>query len=299
MTEHENSASSYRRDAGSEPADSAPARIASDTSTPRPGKDEGKWITPKWETVRNTDDETIARQIAENLKLGLQNAAELPQETEPVAIICGGPSLKTQIDNLRTLKNAGVKLWGVNGVPDYLEKQGISVDVHVILDAKPHNVRFLSNSKPDVRYFIASQCHPDVFALLKAENRQLYIWHGYYEGIQVNGVCVGGPGTVGGKAICLALLMGHKQQYIFGMEGSYLGEAHHAYEQAENNGQLNVFCKVAGREFFCPRWGVHQAEQFIEMLPHLIEEGAQMTLFGDGLLQWWVKHSVKEEGENG
>lgn len=262
---------------------------------PRPGIDEGEWVSPQWETVRNVEDEVIDAQTIENTASGLPFATDLEKTDRPIAVVGGAPSLKGQIKNLKALQAAGVMVWAVNAVPDYLREYGILTDVHVILDAKPHNARFVEHSQPGTRYFIATQAHPSVIASLKAQGRDVRLWHAYHPGMKVSGVAVCGPATVMGKAICLASILGHKQQYVFGMDGSYTGDEHHAYEQPENEDQLNIYCRVAGREFFCPRWGVHQAEDFIKMLPVLLKEGCQFQFFGDGLLQWWLSKCTEGE----
>lgn len=196
-------------------------------------------------------------------------------------IIGGGPSLK---DGLPFLRHTDAMLFALNGVPAYLAQHGITADFHVMLDAAPSCLRFVSPNIPMIRYY-ASQCTPEV---LDAAGSSLVCWHGGGEAMtaikgHVFKHVVGGGSTGATRAIVLAYGLGFRKFHLFGMDSSYDGEVGHAYEQADYANFLDVTC--GDQTFKSSPQLLGQAEDFKMILPDLIRAACEVTVHGDGLLK--------------
>ena len=262
----------------------------------------GGFARPRWFTVLNNSDERILTNVKINqARDDVPYIAEQPGGTQaPVALCCGGPTLNDHIEHIKALKEAGAEVWAVNAVADHLAEHGIIADVHVILDSLPHNVRFVQDSRPETKYYIATQADPAVFDSLLAAGRNVSRWDAVHPGVESAHLRICGGATVGLKGLCLAVVAGHRVFHVFGMDGSFKqGKAHHAYPQPENDQQLTLEVMAAGRKFFCPRWGAKQASDAMALLPLLLDAGCELDFYGDGLIQWCIKNMVKTEEVKG
>jgi hypothetical protein len=188
-------------------------------------------------------------------------------------LVGGGPSLKSQIPAIRRLREQGVKLVCLNNAYQYCLDHDIKPSAYVMVDARPFNIRFVQNTIPECKYFIASQCDTSVFEALDGVRDQTYIWHTSAEEIQdllqeVYPKCYPVPGgsTVLLRAIPLFRMLGFKRFHIFGCDSCLEDGAHHAYEQQENDDQLVMPVRVGGKEFKCNPWMVSQAREFIDLI---------------------------------
>lgn len=204
---------------------------------------------------------------------------------ETALIVGGGPSLGADVHFLRHVARGG-HIFALNGVPAYLEKHGIIPDSHVMLDAHPNCLGFVSPGLPMMRYY-ASQCDPSV---LDAAWNSLVCWHGGGEvmnklgdeGLTFRHV-VGGGSTGATRAMILAYGLGYRKFHLFGMDSSYDGEFGHAYAQAEYAKSLNVTC--GDKVFKTSPQLLGQAEDFKMIAPDLLQADCEITVHGEGLLK--------------
>ena len=221
----------------------------------------------------NAGLETVLANVRHNIRLDFQQIQPHPTNDVEVMLVGGGPSLKAQIPHIRKLREQGVKLVCLNNAYQYCLDHDIKPSAYVMVDARPFNVRFVKNTIPDCKYFIASQCDPSVFEALDKVRDQTYIWHTSAEEIQealqeVYPRCYPVPGgsTVLLRAIPLFRMLGFKRFHIFGCDSCLEDGAHHAYEQQENDDQLVMPVRVGGKEFKCNPWMVSQAREFIDLI---------------------------------
>ena len=221
----------------------------------------------------NAGLETVLANVRHNIRLGFQQIQPHPTNDVEVMLVGGGPSLKAQIPHIRKLREQGVKLVCLNNSYQYCLDHDIKPSAYVMVDARPFNVRFVENTIPDCKYFIASQCDPSVFEALNKVRDQTYIWHTSAEEIQealqeVYPRCYPVPGgsTVLLRAIPLFRMLGFKRFHIFGCDSCLEDGAHHAYEQQENDDQLVMPVRVGGKEFKCNPWMVSQAREFRDLI---------------------------------
>lgn len=211
-----------------------------------------------------------------------------------VVIVGGGPSMRDCVQAIKDHRRRGAKIVTVNNALNYLHDQGVTPDVHVMLDARPENAEMVRNAPKNVRYFLASQVHPDVFDAL--EGRDIVVWHnGMGDGQEIadilkpwwdmKPVClVPGGGTVGLRAINLCWLSGWRKIHLYGFDSCYEGKKHHAYKQRLNDGEETQEVVLADKRYTAARWMIRQAAEFQEQYRHLTGEGVKIIVHGRGLI---------------
>ena len=255
-------------------------------------------------TVTAVDPEDIFKYVVENAKRDtprlskLETFRKVKGHDKSIALVGGGPSLK---DHIKNIKGHDVII-AAGSSYDYMMREGVIPDYCMVCDPDTLVMNYMSILNKDVKYLIASGCHPDVFDYLK--DYQVYMWHCHSDnmserllGIEKNYEGVGGGCTVGLRAISVAILFGYTNIHFYGYD-SCLGvdDAHHAYEfstakEVEDLGQiykLKVGILETGPEedakvFSCAGYHLAQAEHFKQFYTNY---GACFTptFHGDGLL---------------
>lgn len=219
------------------------------------------------------------------------------QEAECV-IVGGGPSLRESFKAIKDRKRRGAKVVTVNNALRYLLDRGVTPDAHVMLDARQENVRFVEKASKGVKYFLASQVHPEVFDALK--DRDVVLWHNamgdgselmeivkpwFDEGPdQKPMVFVPGGGTVGLRAINLAWLSGYSTIHLYGFDSCYRDDQHHAYGQDLNDGEETQTVALGEKRYKAARWMVRQAAEFQDQMQFLKRQGVTIKAHGKGLI---------------
>jgi uncharacterized Rossmann fold enzyme len=249
----------------------------------------------------NVTDEVIRANVLSAIARDLPWFTGHPAHKDTAVICCGGPSLRESLENIRFRKRHGGRIISVNNTLSFLLENGIKPDSHVMLDARPENAAFVREPPQGVRYLIASQCDPSVFDALADQN--VLVWHNMSVGMEplfephvlamMRGdegakpmVLVPGGGTVGLRAICLAWLSGYRKIHVYGMDGSFRDNAHHAYPQALNDGDrpLEVQLGPNSKRYRCAPWMVRQAHEFHDAYTQLSTEGVSIVVHGEGLI---------------
>jgi hypothetical protein len=255
----------------------------------------------------NTDDATILQHIAHNIRLGHPQVKQQGMQPDRVCLVGSGPSLNDTADELRELVFAGAKLVTMNGAYQWCVERNLRPSAQIVLDARATNARFLEPAVPNCRYLLASQCHPDVFAA--AAGRDVWIFHAagpdaackdlldaYY--LKAWHGVVGGT-TVFTRALAMLRMLGFLRFDVFGVDSCWLGDAHHALPQPENEQDKRYQIRVAatgddeGRVFTCAPWHAKQCEDFLQMVR---VNGHQFLLnvHGDGLLAYAMRTSADQ-----
>lgn len=211
-----------------------------------------------------------------------------------VVLCCGGPSLKASLPAIRDHKRRGAVVVSVNNALSYLLEHGVTPSSHVMLDARAENAEFVRGG-PDIRYFIASQCHPDVFDVLEGKN--VIVWHNAVgDGEELDRIArpherpdrpliqVPGGCTVGLRAMWLIWFSGFRRLHVYGMDGSYEDGFHHAYAQTLNDGEGVLQLRMGDKHYACATWMARQAEEFRGTWADLQRYGMQLFIHGRGLI---------------
>ena len=266
---------------------------------PRP-HDAGGWVDGVWGkglaqfesfVIPNTSVEVAIDNIRSACGLDLPWLEILPENSGDVVIVGGSPSLSDKLDEVRVRKLNGHFIISANGTHDYLIENGIIPDAHIVIDARPENVRFVENARSDVKYYIAAQCNPAVFKALEDKNVTL-IHLNRMDSIAaipptdkpIN--LLSGGSTVGLSSISLAHVLGYRNFHIYGMDSSYRDDKHHAYEQNLNNNENALEVRVGEREFLAAPWMIQQAQEFQQLAAILANEGCVIKVAGDGLIPY-------------
>lgn len=240
----------------------------------------------------NVARERALANVAANITRDVDWFTGCPEHRQTLVLVCGGPSMRDSLQDIRDHKRRGAKIATVNNAMRFLLDHGVKPDHHIILDARPENVAFLADAPEGIRYFLASQCDPSLFDALK--HRDVILWHNgigdgdeiatLCEGIEKSCLIVPGGCTVGLRACWLAYGSGYRRLHVYGMDSSYEGEAHHAYPQALNDADAVIEVAVGGRAYRCAKWMARQANDFKVMYPQITEAGMQMWVHGRGLI---------------
>lgn len=248
----------------------------------------------------NVSDETMAEQIRHAIRQGFPQAKPQPEQPGRIALVGSGPSLNDTLDDLRQLVFEGATVVTVNGSYHWCLEHNIHPKAQVVLDARPDNVRFLQPAVPRCKYFLASQCHADVWASVEGRP-DTYVFHAVtndgthgdilnaYYGKGHWMPIVGGT-TVTSRAISLFRAGGFLRFDLFGIDSCWMGEAHHAFDQPENSADRRVTVTASpsgrpdlARTFECAPWHLKQAEDFLQFL-RFNGHKFRLSVHGDGLL---------------
>ena len=220
-------------------------------------------------------------------------------DTEPnkesICIVGGAPSLDESFPQLKARYQNGAKVWSMNGTYDWLIEHGIIPDGHVMLDARPENVRFLQHPRKETQFYIASQCDPCIFNALEGFNVDLVHvqTEGVYEYLENEKDrpvhLMGGFTTVGMLAMVLAKLKGYRRIYLFGMDSSYSDDKHHAYKQESNDGENVITATIHEQKFKAAPWMCQQVKDFQNIAREFAQEDVVIEVCGSGLLYAMAK----------
>ena len=227
--------------------------------------------------------------LADNVNRSIERGGELLQAQPPhdgvAVIIGGGPSIEDQVGTLRLHSASGHHLFAMNGSGLWLQRQGIVPQALILLDARPHNARFVQGLDRRVVLYIASQCDEIVFAA--AKNHRVIMWHPTLSHPNADtrpNVNIGGGTSTGNRALRLVHVIGYREAHLYGYDSSYRDGDSHAFDQFENAGDRAIEIYCGGRWFVTTPWMARQAEDFQKIAMGLIAEGLAIHVHGDGLL---------------
>jgi len=252
-------------------------------------------------TQAATSASVFLENVLENIKLKVPRLEHLPSfrkikgNDHPIAIVGGGPSVKTQIEKLKEFKTIVV----AGSAHDYIISQGIKPTYGVICDPDPVSINYYTKLDTETTYLIATSCDPKIVNHFK--EHQLVLWHCHSEeaSIEIKKVekeyyGVAGGCTVGLRSLCIAILLGYNNIHFFGFD-SCLGledNSHHAYgfstEQEEDYGITHKIKLGKDRPdkktYTCIGYQLAQAHHFKEFYFEHYNIFTP-TFHGDGMLQ--------------
>lgn len=216
---------------------------------------------------------------------------EIQEPHERRMVLCAyGPSLRDSLDELRACTDDIVT---VSGAHDFLLEHGITPALHMEADAHQHKASFLTQTRPEVAYYLASRCHPDCF-----EGKQnVTLWHMAHsedENAEVrkhypDATLVQGSISVAGRSICLGMVLGYRHFSVYGMDCSFPWDESQPFEsQAQHAGRhpnpQDVFRTdpIEGRVFY-------STLQLLTTAGHFLQAAMRATtcsyrIHGTGLL---------------
>ncbi len=240
--------------------------------------------------VNHPKDE-ILKQIRRNIRRHLPQVRAWPVNDYRAMVLAGGPTLADHWQQIKRKRKNGWKVITMNNTHEAALDHGGTPSMFVMLDARPHNARFVERPQADCHYLLCNQVHPDVYDALDGYN--VHIWHAGGENrpeIKIlnrhylkRWLPMTGGTSVGPRAIWLGYVHGIRRFDVYGMDSCLVKDRHHAYEQPENDFSLVLKVKASRRTFYCHAWMVKQADEWIQFL-NVLPKDVQITMHGDGLL---------------
>lgn len=267
---------------------------------PRPHEVIYGWVPKIWKIgggttldlpmMCNTEEKDLINNIQDALKRTLPWLQMAEPHDGHAVIVGGGPSLKLGLKEIAYRQKEGQIIFATNNTYNYMAKNGIISDAHVMIDAREQNKEFTPNLGSQPICYYASQVHPNVIDKANFDGNHVVLWHSMDEGIQqyigdnTGDPLVGGGSTVGMKAIALAYILGYRNFHLYGFDSSYVSGEGHAYPQALNDNDKILEVDINGRKFLAAPWMCTQVENFKEVASELVNNGSVITVHGDGLL---------------
>lgn len=258
------------------------------------------FLLPELKLECAVDYEDRRANLMINCLRDLPRLEAVPEHDGILAIAAYGPSLKHGMHVLYREVLAGHGVMTVSGAHDLLISNGIVPDWHAELDPRERKAAFVANPRDDIKYLIASVCHPRVFENLKRCN--VTMWHlgDGEEAIadikRLEGSALIHPSAqaIGLNAIVLGHTLGYRRFSLHGFDCCYLeGTAHPGFHNGRNNDANRLEVRCGERIFETrPEW-VQYARNFMDtMLPKM--PGCDFTIHGPGLLAEMVRQGLKE-----
>ncbi|RAK51200.1 6-hydroxymethylpterin diphosphokinase MptE-like protein [Phenylobacterium soli] len=254
--------------------------------SPKPAEVTDGWVPNIWRVGGftsfpeikgvNTSEEQRLANVEVNSKRDLDWFTGFRNEGRSCVIVCGSPSMKDYLPEIRAHRRRGARIVSVNNAWRFLHQRGITPDVNVMLDARPQNAEFLNGAPKAMRWMIASQCDPSVFDLAAELGLETVLWHnGYDSGYDrlwemlepyrdsKPVILVPGGSTVGLRTMWLAAFSGFRTLHMYGIDSSFADDgAHHAYAQALNDHDEALEVAMGEKRYLCARWMIRQANEF-------------------------------------
>lgn len=246
--------------------------------------------------------EEVLANLRRNLARGLPFLKPDPTpKGGTLILVAGGPSLADTIEDLRELAaNPANRIVAANESHDFLIERGIVPWGATYWEVgSPKKASFLERPHPGVRYFIASQAHPEAFDKLegRADVTMWHIYQGYPDKADVDlvfehdpeGFLAGGGCGATLRWVYVGQTLGWRKSALFGMDSSFRGDRTHAYKvrdgvkrDASWRPWDDVWCE--GRHFKTNSFLLHQANHFQWQMAKCAEQGLEVTVYGDGLI---------------
>lgn len=258
--------------------------------------------------VLNTGNDEIRSQIRSSIRRGLPLARPHDRQEKTIMLLAGGPSLNQFADEIAEKRKAGMSMVTTNGAYQWAIDRGLAPSAQIIVDAQEHMARMVQPAVPECRYLLASQCHPSVFDA--APEGQVVLWHSaiddamsdeldaFYKERGENWYPSPGGSTVMLRAFTLLRMLGFYRFEVYGFDSCIAEQQHHAYTQAENDGDGNaarhIQVSCGDRIFHCTPWMASQAQEFIDLIRFIGDE-IELVVHGDGL----IAHIIKTAAESG
>lgn len=266
----------------------------------------------KVEITTAVDTSVIISNILDAKKRNLTPIYDNPawREEMPIAIVGGGPSLSSQLDNLRKYKY----IMACGSVHDYLIENNIMPTWCIICDPDPLMLNYLKKIQLNCQYLIASQCAPELFDRFiyipyLGYKPKVFMWHCGGDKFDPktfgdSEVSLGGGCTVGTRAMVMALSFGYNIQHLFGFDTCLDGDKHHAYEFNDPNVetvghivQIQLEDNPDSKKFLVAGYMLGQFFDFKNLLGRYANK-IKVTIYGDGLLKHLMDIAIEKSKDN-
>ncbi len=238
--------------------------------------------------------ERLLEYVRASLASGLPRVARRPPRPELLIVAGGGPSLADTFDLLARQAADGAAVLAVNEVSHFLVERGLTPWAAALMGPVPHTAASIDPPHAGVRYFMASMCPPDAFAML--DGHDVRLWHAEADAgeaalIGAESLIIDGGHTVGLRALMLGHALGFRTFHLHGADSAISAAGFHAYASVSDGGEsptLALCCDGHWYETTPELAG--QAQDFPEVYHRLINGGGELRVHGDGLVPRIWRH---------
>ena len=205
---------------------------------------------------------------------------------EPAAIVAYGPSLRRTWELLKDWQGP---IFTCSGAHRFLFEHGITPNYHVECDPRAYKADLLGPPSEFVTYLIASLCHPRYFDALVGY--KVLLWHLFFSEPEIYALIPSGnriitsAGTVGSRAMIMALLLGYTDHHFFGFDAA----DGHAGDHPNTPNNLEPY-KFGGQTYMTNHNWIYQAELMLQELDSLPQ--VKYKFYGTGLLQEMARQHI-------
>lgn len=237
-------------------------------------------------------NEFAPRQIEDcldNIRINVKrNLPQLSQEQPKggdFVIVGGGPSLKSEIKNLKKYDKPGNRIVCLNDTLGFLLKHGIKPWGMTFMEVAEWHPQAILRPVEGVTYLVASMAHPKTYDALKG--RCVLQWHAWLDigempiiqAVYRHALFVGGGSSAGLRSINIGIAMGFHRFHLFGMDSSFEEKTHAFTDRPED--EVPIF--AGDRKFKSQSRLVKQVLDFQEFCR--LWPAFHIVTHGDGLLQ--------------
>jgi hypothetical protein len=253
------------------------------------------------ETFPFVPDSKRDENIAYSLSKGIPQLRDFGETKEDeVALVGFGPSLHNTWHKIKDFRT----IFTMSGSKQFLLQKGLKPSdfdnwYHIEIDLNLHKCQLLGQPQKGIKYLISSACHPKMHDMLEGYDETL--WH-LCETENVSNlptlfprgvVVVTGGSNVGLRALVLIRVLGYRNYHIFGYDNSFAAPTGLQHASFHPNRTPDVcITELDGRTFYTTASMVHYAREFLMQMEQLPD--VTIYLYGDGLLQTWVKKTLRE-----
>ena len=204
-------------------------------------------------------------------------------QTSPVAVIGLGPSL---LDTWQEIPCFAPYIITTSGAHRFLIDRGIIPKWHVDIDPREHKVGLLGAPHSQVKYLLSSMVHPSFLDLL--EGYDVTLFHALSSRDDISREvprdewAIAGGGSVAGKALVIARMLGFKTIHTFGLDRSMRKGESHAVPHP-NRARQSMPCEYLGVEYQTTPVLLQYAQSFLRVMDKISD--ATFICHGEGLLQ--------------
>jgi uncharacterized Rossmann fold enzyme len=212
--------------------------------------------------------------------------------TEPLAIVCYGPSLNDTWEQVKDFRY----VMTCSGAHRFMIDRDVVPTWHVDVDPREHKIALIGAPHADVEYLLASTCHPKYFDMLQSGGFTVKLWHVF--DTNEDAVRTLPPGEwalfggcdAGLRAMVVAHFLGFSDLHMFGMDQCEGATGKHAASHPNQPAGARE-TTVDGETF---RTTPAMAE-CARTLPHELDQlpGVTATFHGHGLAQAIMRSYVR------
>ncbi len=236
-------------------------------------------------------DESRWENVLSNMRAVAKRLQPAAAHDRHAIVACYGPSIKHNLELLRSELGPNADVISVSGSHDFLLANGITPTFHVECDPRPHKADNIARGVEGVQYLLGTTVHPVLTDKLK--DHDVRMWHPSSERnfrivdeLEPDATFISAFLNVGLTSLSLLHRMGYRKFTIYGMDCSFEGGEMWAgpHAQKENQKQqtiLHVMC--GGRQFDTSMIYLAYANAFFDLIK--VVPDAQFYIIGDSLLQ--------------